>query len=375
MHPAVPRPEPGAVRPAVGFSEAASPAPEGVAAGSGPQGTSGADGPAGRPSPVRSAPETAPDFVPPLPRAAPQADRHAAVPFGGADVSGRRAPHGDGAARRIGRTVRRVVGAAGDGRAPEGVAARLGAPVPSCRRIAVTSIRGGAGKSTVAALVAEIVRRHRDDRVVAIDADPGLGSLPVRLGVEGRGSVRHLAAARPGSWRELATHLARTPGGLFVVPTSHGSVADELEHETFQRGAGRLGEFFSAAIVDCGGGLDTELHRGIIAGAHAQVFVAPATVDGALSARAGLQWFGDNGFGRLLSRTVVVLVAHTPKPDADLERVRESLAPFGLPVAHVPFDRHLAAGGAMNPDRVGAAAFGAVTDIACDVFTRSLDAA
>lgn len=272
--------------------------------------------------------------------------------------------------------MRRAIGASAAERAREAsrVTAQLGVPVPSCRRIVVTSLRGGSGESTVAALLAGIAQRHRDDRVVAIDAAPGLGSLPRRLGVTGRGSIRHLAAVRPSSWNELAGHLARTPDGLSVVPASHGADADDLEHETFQRGAGRLSRYFSVAIIDCGGNLDTSLRRGILASAHAQVFVAPATVDGAVSARAALQWFGGSGFGHLLSRTVVALVSHRPKAGNDLGRAIDVIKECAVPVTHVPFDRHLAADDAVNLDRVGTPAHAAIVDLACASFVRSLDA-
>ncbi|WP_176611418.1 hypothetical protein [Actinomadura sp. WMMB 499] len=290
------------------------------------------------------------------------------------DVSGRRAPHGDRATRRLGRTVRRAVGAAASERAREAsrVAAQLGLPVPSCRRIVVTSVQDGTGKSTVAALLAAIVQQHRDDRVVAIDADPGVGSLPRRLGVVGRASIRHLAAARPGSWNELSGHLARTPDGLFVVPASPENTPGGVEHETFQRGAGRLSRYFSAAIIDSGAGLGTSLHRNILTGAHAQVIVASATVHGAHSARAALQWLGDNGFGHLLPRTVLALVAQKSK--ADLRQAMVMLSSCATPVTHIPHDRHLAADGPLSLDRVGSPAHAATVEIACTSFARSLDA-
>ncbi|MFD0691771.1 MinD/ParA family ATP-binding protein [Actinomadura fibrosa] len=238
----------------------------------------------------------------------------------------------------------------------------------------MTSIRGGAGKSTVTALVAGVIRRYRGDQVVAVDADPGLGSLPVRLGASTASSLRHLAAAHPRSWEEIAPYLGRTAEGLFVLPAAPtGVVADEIDHRVFQQAAGRLEPYFSVAVVDCGGGLTGELQRSVIGSAHAQVFVAPGTVDGALSARTALNWFAQNGYGELLSRTVVALVAHTPRPDADLVRAREMLSAGGLPVVHVPFDRHLAAGVSIAPERTGGAAEAAATTIAAHAFVRSLD--
>lgn len=289
----------------------------------------------------------------------------------------RRNPHGDPMARRLGRGVRRAVGASAAGQVRElaQLTAQIGVPVPSSRRIAVTSIRGGAGKSTIAALVAGILRQYRPDRVLAIDADPGLGSLALRIGVNAPSSLRDLAAARPQSWEETAAHLGRTPEGLFVLPAApKGTVADDLDHATFQHGTGRLGRYFSTTVIDCGGGLVSELQRGILHGAHAQVFVTPGTPDGALSARAALNWMALNGYGPLLQRTVVALVSHTPNPDADLDRAAHLLQSGTLPVTLLPFDRHLAAGIAIAPERVSMPTHAAATRIAADVFTRSLSA-
>ncbi|TDD65744.1 MinD/ParA family protein [Actinomadura rubrisoli] len=297
--------------------------------------------------------------------------------YGNVNELARRNPHGDPVARRVGRGVRRAMGASAAGQARDlaQLTAQMGVAVPSCRRIAVTSIRGGAGKSTVAALVAGIVRQHRSDRVIAVDADPGLGSLPLRLGVNAPSSLRHLVAARPQTWDETAAYLGRTQEGLFVLPaTSRGMVAVELDHQTFQTATAQLGRYFSTSVIDCGGGLSGELQRGILAGAHAQVFVAPGTVDGALSARAALNWFAQTGLTALLYRTVIALVAHTPNPDADLERARQMLSVGGFPVVQIPFDRHLALGISIAPERVGAATRAAATRVAADAFVRALDA-
>ncbi|MFC6882889.1 MULTISPECIES: MinD/ParA family ATP-binding protein [Actinomadura] len=277
--------------------------------------------------------------------------------------------------RRLGRGVRKGIGAsaAGQTRNLVHITAQLGAPVPSCRRIAVTSIRGGAGKSTIAALIAGVIRAHREDRVVAIDADPGLGSLSLRLGVGGARSLRELATARPRTWDETAAYLAHTPENLWVLPaTPQGVVGDELDHEIFRAGAGKLSRYFSASVIDCGAGLVSGLTQSIIAGAHAQVFVVPGTGDGALSARAALEWFARNGYRPLLTRTVIALVTHTPNPDADVDRARQMLGSGGLPVITIPYDRHLAAGIAIAPERLGTPARDAATHIAAEAFVRSL---
>lgn len=288
----------------------------------------------------------------------------------------RRQVHGDSALKRVGRGMRRVVGAsaAGDARLQEDMAQRLRSPVPSCRRIAVTSIRGGAGKTTVAALLASTIAEYREDRVLAMDADSGLGSLPLRLGVQPQYSMGQLAAARPRTWEETARFLAPAEHGLWVMSGSARGQVTELELETFQTAASGVGRYFSAAVIDCGAGIVARLQRGVLAAAHAQVFVTPGTVDGAISARQTLSWFVGSGYEDLLRRTVVVLVTHSPHAggDADLERAQQVLSDGGMPVEVVPYDRHLATGTAISLDRVSGAARAAAGRIATEVFVRSL---
>ncbi|MEU5883495.1 hypothetical protein [Spirillospora sp. NPDC047279] len=271
--------------------------------------------------------------------------------------------------------MRKVVGASAamDVRDSAQLDAVLGQPVPSCRRIVVSSIRGGAGKSSVAALVADVIRQHRGDRVLAVDADPGLGSLPLRLGVSSSRSLRDLASARPRSWEEAAPYLMRTDEGLWVLSCNVGQeVGAELGYDVFQAGAGRVSRYFSTSVIDCGAGLVGGLQKDIIASAHAQVFVAPGTGDGAASAMAALHWFVEQGFGPLLARTVIVLTAHTPDPDTDLVRAGRMLAGGGLAVEIMPYDRHLAAGVTIAAERVGAASRTVATRVAARVFAHSL---
>ncbi len=69
----------------------------------------------------------------------------------------------------------------------------LRSPVTTGRRIVVTGGHRGSGKSTVAALIAAVLARHRQDRI--LDLDPGTGSLPLRLGVRAGPSLADLARA------------------------------------------------------------------------------------------------------------------------------------------------------------------------------------
>jgi MinD-like ATPase involved in chromosome partitioning or flagellar assembly len=308
----------------------------------------------------------------PRPPAGPPGPRPPGGPAVAQDLV-RKAAHGDPFARRLSRGMRRVVGASGAGevRRTADVEMTLGRQLPSRRQIAVTSIRGGAGKTTVAGLTATVIAQYRQDRVLAVDADSGLGSLPLRLGVAPQRSVHDLAAAQPRSFEDVSQFLARTVDGLWVLSgTAGGRIGGELDLATYQAAIGTLTRYFAAVVVDCGAGLLPELQRGVLADSHSQIMVTPGTVDGAISAQGALDWQGRNGFENLLPRTVIAFVTHTPHVDADLERAAQMMG--GMPVVHLPYDRHLATGTAVESARIGEDTRAAAIRVAVEAFARAV---
>ncbi|WP_344591279.1 MinD/ParA family protein [Actinomadura vinacea] len=285
--------------------------------------------------------------------------------------------HGDRLVRRVGRGMRKAVGgnSSRDAQWQAAFAELMQHPVPSCRQLAVASVRGGAGKTTMAALLATELARHRGDRVLAADADAELGSLPLRLGVHAERSLFDLAETNPRSFEEAAQFLSRTGDGLWVMSSTRGGrIAGEFTLDTFQTALGAVNRYLSAAVVDCGAGILTELNRGILAASHGLVLVTPGTVDGALSARGALEWFATNNEQGLLSRTAIAMVSHAPQANTNLERAQQMLTAWGLPVVHVPYDRHVATGSALDMTKISAATQKAVNRIVHEVFARSLSA-
>ncbi|MBE1533371.1 MinD/ParA family ATP-binding protein [Actinomadura algeriensis] len=286
----------------------------------------------------------------------------------------RRNQHGDPLARRMGRGVKKAVGGgAREAREQAAFAELMQQSVPSSRQLAIASVRGGAGKTTMAALFATELARHRGDRVLAADADAELGSLPLRLGVHSQLSLFDLAGQNPQTFEEAARFLTRTQEGLYVLSsTRSGRIAGEFSLETFQNALSKVSRYVSATVVDCGAGILTEVNRGMIATSHALVLVTPGTVDGALSARGALEWFAENNQQHVLPRTVIAMVSHAPQVGADLHRAHEMLTAWGLPVVSVPYDRHLATGSSLDLGKVSGAARTAITHIVREAFSRSL---
>ena len=280
--------------------------------------------------------------------------------------------HRDPLARQAARRVREVLGMGASREVREATtrAERLRQPVTTIRRIAVLSGRGGAGKTTVAALVATALAAARPDRVLAVDAAPELGSLALLAGAASPRPVAGLgrAAPQPQAFEDADPHLGRTDSGLWLLtgPTS-ADPTPRLDLPAYRAAVAALSRFFAVLVTDCGPDPASRLNRGVLEDAHALALVAPATVDGLLSTHQTIARLRQTS-ASLLPRTVVVLSSQTPHGEAvDLKRGTRSLASQGVRVARLPYDRHLAAGARLRPELLGERTTTAVIGLAADL--------
>jgi MinD-like ATPase involved in chromosome partitioning or flagellar assembly len=242
-------------------------------------------------------------------------------------------------------------------------------PVTTIRRLTVLSVRGGAGKTTVATLLATTLASSRHDRVLAVDAAPDLGSLALRAGASsprpaatlGR-SVRSLRG-----FAEAELNLGRGDSGLWLL-TGADDEDGRLDLPAYQSAVAALSRFFAVLVTDCGPDPGSELNLGILVDTHALALVTPATVDGVVGAHQALDRLRRTPAADLVARTVVVLSTQTPHTEGvDLRRGTRTLASHGVRVARLPYDRHLAAGARIHPnllgDRTRTAAIGLAADL------------
>ncbi|MCW2916415.1 MAG: ATPase involved in chromosome partitioning-like protein [Actinomycetia bacterium] len=279
--------------------------------------------------------------------------------------------HGDPVIRRLGRLVLRVAGASRYVHELAELVTAVQSPVTTGRRIVVTGGRDGAGKSTVAALLGLVLAHLRSDRVLAIDADPGVLSLPSRLRVPDATSLSDLsrAGSRISGFEDVRPHLATGPAGLWVLA---GHDPEQLSPAAYQAGIGLLGRFFAVTVTDCGADADEEFRHGLLDRAHAQVLVTPATADGTFSARRTLEIQTQQGHGALLERTVVVFVAHAPRVRIDVDQAVRRLPP-GVVAAELGYDRHLAAGSEITARLLAEGTYTGATRLAAQALTRALE--
>ncbi|MCT2592174.1 hypothetical protein LHJ74_20075 [Streptomyces sp. N2-109] len=285
-----------------------------------------------------------------------------------------RSRHGDTLARRTARALRSLVASAARDTAAVTEAARaIQQPVTTGRQIAVTSIRGGSGKSTVAALLGLTYAHYRPDPVLAVEADPALGTLPRRLGAtEVRWSVPDLARIVDPSMRitDLTGYLLPFEGGGWLLPGSQGSVGAQIDVGTYRTVMAAVRRYFGTTVVDCES-LPAEVARTALVTGQARVLTTPATVEGVAATRTVLDWLG-KVHRSMLPTTVVALVRTSPDAALDQARAVAQLETGGAAVTVLPYDRHLAAGGAVRTELLGRATREAAALLAAAVMDRAV---
>ncbi|MDI3408591.1 MinD/ParA family protein [Streptomyces sp. B-S-A6] len=344
-----------------------------------------------QPQPQPQAPTQAPVQAPTQAPAAPAPPQSPYAPPGSAPVRGtfsslpvvddslagtRRKPrHGEPLVGRALRAVRRTVSSSAAREVAEAsrTAETLQQPVATGRQIAVTSIRGGAGKSTVSALLGRTYAHYRHDPVLLVEADPALGTLPFRLGAPSlRWTVRDLAEMLEPSMSllDVTGYLVQLPDNAWLLPGSKGEVGAMIDTKAYEKAMVALRRYFGVTVVDCET-LPAEVARTALSAAHSRVLVAPATFEGVASTHSVLQWMA--GLPRqVVAGTVVVLTEAVPHGGLDIDKAVQKLRATGATVHLLPYDRHLAAGGEINTELLAHATREAVTHIAAEALSLSL---
>ncbi|MBW0122160.1 MinD/ParA family protein, partial [Pseudonocardia sp. KRD-176] len=231
---------------------------------------------------------------------------------------------------------------------------RLRRPLHATHRIAVTSIKGGVGKTTVATCLGLALAEHRGDRVVVLDANPDAGTLADRLTGESSVTVRELLrdVDRIHSWADI-TRYTSLAGRLQVLASEQDPASsDAFSREEYERVSGALSRFFNIVITDSGTGLVHSAMEGTLNLADSVIIVGAPTVDGASRASKTLDWLLAHGHPDLARAAIVVLSCDRTSDEVDAVRIREHFAARCRAVVEIPHDPHLATGGRVELARL-----------------------
>jgi MinD-like ATPase involved in chromosome partitioning or flagellar assembly len=216
------------------------------------------------------------------------------------------------------------------------------------RFVPVLTRKGGVGKTTITTLLGMALADLRDDRIVAIDANPDRGTLAERVNRQTRSTVRDVVLHAPEirDDAELQRHLSRDVTGLEVL----ASDTDPLMSEAFDENdynvvADVLSRSAGMVLTDCGTGIVHSVMRATLRRADEVVVVSGGSVDEARLASETLTWLEANGYAHLVRNGVVAL--NTATQGTDLVKLIEIEAHFRSrvrEVVRIPYDRELAAG-------------------------------
>jgi MinD-like ATPase involved in chromosome partitioning or flagellar assembly len=231
---------------------------------------------------------------------------------------------------------------------------RIRRPVPGTHQIAVSSIKGGVGKTTVSACLGLVLAEHRGDRVIALDANPDAGTLADRLTGDTSVTVRHMLENLESAYSlaDVARYTSLA-GRLQVLASEQDpAMSDAFDRAGYERVCSVLNRFYNIIITDSGTGLVHSAMEGTLALADSLVVVGAPTVDGASRASKTLDWLVAHGYEAQVAQAVVVLSCDRTSAEVDPKRVRGHFESRCRGVVDIPHDPHLASGGRIELDRL-----------------------
>ncbi|WP_141760319.1 MinD/ParA family ATP-binding protein, partial [Streptomyces fradiae] len=227
-------------------------------------------------------------------------------------------------------------------------------PVLSCYRIAVISLKGGVGKTTTTTALGATLATERQDKILAIDANPDAGTLGRRVRRETGATIRDLVQAIPHlhSYMDIRRFTSQAPSGLEIIANDvDPAVSTTFNDEDYRSALDVLGKQYPIILTDSGTGLLYSAMRGVLDLADQLIIISTPSVDGASSASTTLDWLSAHGYAELVQRSLTVIsgVRETGK----MIKVDDIVAHFRTRcrgVVVVPFDEHLAAGAEVDLD-------------------------
>jgi MinD-like ATPase involved in chromosome partitioning or flagellar assembly len=246
------------------------------------------------------------------------------------------------------------------------LALRIRRPLPGPRQVAVASMKGGVGKTTVTAVLGLMLAEHRGDRIVALDANPDAGTLAERLTGRTDSTVRDLldSLGDVGSLSDIA-RFTMLSGRLQVLASEQDPArSEDFDRAEYERVCAVLSRFYNVVVTDTGTGMVHSAMDGTLALANGLVVVGSHTVDGASRAAKTLDWLAAHGHDELVQRAVVVLSRDRTSPDVDGERLVAYFEARCRAVVVVPRDPHLATGSRIELDKLSQATSDAFLELA-----------
>lgn len=222
--------------------------------------------------------------------------------------------------------------------------------------VPVLTRKGGVGKTTITTLIGMAMAKVREDRVVAIDANPDRGTLAERVKRGTNKTVRDVVtkASSITSFTAFSELVSRDKTRLDVL----ASDTDPLISQAFDDGdynvvADITGRYYSVVLTDCGTGIVHSVMQAVLQRADGLVIVSGGSVDEARLASETLTWLEANGYGDIAKNSVVALNTATFGTElVKLDEIESHFRTRARAVVRIPYDPKLAAGAEIIFDKL-----------------------
>ncbi|HYZ67650.1 MAG TPA: MinD/ParA family protein [Mycobacterium sp.] len=248
------------------------------------------------------------------------------------------------------------VGESAKVRRHDSLVAQVKQPLRGCYRIALLSLKGGVGKTTITATLGATFASIRGDRVIAVDANPDRGTLSQKVPLETPATVRHLLRDAEGieAYSDVRHYTSQGPSRLEVLASeSDPAVSEAFSSDDYARTLQVLERFYSLVLTDCGTGMLHSAMSAVLEKADVLVVISSGSVDGARSASATLDWLDAHGHQDMVRNSIAVINAVRPRSGkVDMKKVVDHFNRRCRAVKQVPFDPHLEEGAEISLDRL-----------------------
>ena len=216
------------------------------------------------------------------------------------------------------------------------------------RYVPILTRKGGVGKTTTTTLLGMALAQHREDRVIAIDANPDRGTLAERIPRETKNTIRSVVLKAPsiGSFTDFVEFISRDVTRLHVLASDPDpTLADAFDEYDYNVVADMAARYYSLILTDCGTGIVHSVMRPIFQRANALVIVSGGSIDEARLASETLSWLESNGYADLVRNSVVALNTATQGTMlVKLDEIENHFRSRVREVVRIPYDPHIAAG-------------------------------
>ncbi|MGW4791825.1 TcpE family conjugal transfer membrane protein [Nonomuraea sp. NPDC004297] len=240
--------------------------------------------------------------------------------------------------------------------------ARARAVFGGSRRIVVLGCTGGAGQTTTALMLGHAFAQYRDDRIVAVDANTGGGTLTSKIQPETPETLTSLLSGldRVSGYLTMRGYTTRTASGLEVISADTDAGAEQRLADRSFFSDHRLGEsmrlldrHYKLAVIDPAAALAARL----LPYADQLVLVVPASEEASEAVAMTYEWLDGHGCAELRRRAVMVVNGVSRRSMTDVEQAESVARGRCRAIVRVPWEDDLAPGGAevVDPGQLRAA--------------------